>query len=81
MSLTNPYVGLTPRKMSKEEIVRAIRQDIIAELDAINLYQAHIDAIDDERVKKVLIHVRDDEKDHVGDFLALLKLLDRKSVV
>jgi len=76
MSQTDPYVTLTPRKMTREELVRVIRQDIAAELDAINLYQAHIDATDDERAKRVLAHIRDEEKVHVGELLALLKELD-----
>jgi len=74
--MTNPYIGLTPRKMTPEETARAIRQDIVAELDAINLYQSHIDATDDERVRRVLAHVRDEEKTHVGELLVLLKILD-----
>jgi len=69
---------MMPRKMTAEELARAIRQDIAAELDAVALYQAHIDATDDERAKKVLAHARDDEKEHVGEFLALLEILDPK---
>ncbi len=62
--------------MTAAELARAIRQDIAAELDAVALYQAHIDATDDERAKKILAHARDDEKEHVGEFLALLEILD-----
>ena len=69
---------MVPRKMTAEELARAIRQNIAAELDAVALYQAHIDATDDERAKKVLAHARDDEKEHVGEFLALLEILDPK---
>jgi rubrerythrin len=76
MSQTEAFPSLVQRKMSLEELIRAIRQDIAAELDAINLYQAHIDASDDERARKVLAHVRDEEKTHVGELLALLKVLD-----
>jgi uncharacterized protein len=49
--LTNPYIGLTPRKLDPKELARAIRQDIIAEYDAIALYEAHIDATDDEKAR------------------------------
>ncbi|MBO3802666.1 MAG: demethoxyubiquinone hydroxylase family protein [Candidatus Brockarchaeota archaeon] len=76
MSQTEAFPSLVPRKMSSEELARAIRQDIAAELDAINLYQAHIDATDDDRARKLLAHVRDEEKTHVGELLALLKVLD-----
>ena len=57
---------MVPRKMTATELARAIMQDIAAELDAVAVYQAHIDATDDEWVKKVLAHTRDDEKEHVG---------------
>ena len=76
MDLSNPFGTMVPRKMNAGELARVIRQDIAAELDAIALYQAHIDATDDERAKKVLAHVRDDEKEHVAEFLALLEILD-----
>ncbi len=78
MDFSNPFGTMVPRKMTATELARAIRQDIAAELDAVAVYQAHIDATDDERVKKVLAHVRDDEKEHVGEFLALLEILDPK---
>ena len=69
---------MVPRKMNAAELARAIMQDIAAELDAVAVYQAHIDATDDERAKKVLAHTRDDEKEHVGELLALLEILDPK---
>ncbi len=78
MDFSNPFGTLVPRKMNAAELARAIMQDIAAELDAVAVYQAHIEATDDERAKKVLAHVRDDEKEHVGEFLALLEILDPK---
>jgi rubrerythrin len=72
----NPFSGVVPRPLSKTELARAIMLDIGAELEAIHLYQAHIDATDDELAKAVLAHVRDEEKEHVGDFMALLEHLD-----
>ena len=78
MDFSNPFGTMVPRKMTAGELARAIMQDIAAELDAVAVYQAHIDATDDERAKKVLAHARDDEKEHVGEFLALLEILDPK---
>ena len=74
--LTDPFTGNVPRKMSARELARAIRLDIIAELDAVSLYAAHMDSTDDERVKAVIKHVMDEEKEHIGDFMALLHYLD-----
>ena len=76
MDMSDPFKGLVTRKMTLEELARAIRQDIAAELDAINLYEAHIDATDNEPAKKILAHVRDDEKEHVAEFMELLRILD-----
>lgn len=76
MDFSNPFGTMVPGKMNAGELARAIMQDIAAELDAVAVYQAHIDATDDERAKKMLAHIRDDEKEHVGEFLALLELLD-----
>ncbi|MFH0809529.1 MAG: ubiquinone biosynthesis protein COQ7 [Pseudomonadota bacterium] len=72
----DPFSGLVPRKLTTTELARAIMLDISAELEAIHLYQAHIDATDDERAKTVLAHVRDEEIEHTGEFLALLEHLD-----
>ena len=73
---TDPFTGLVPRKMSRTELARAIRLDIQAELDATNLYQAHIDATDDEQAIAILAHIRDEEKEHAAEFLQLLAMLD-----
>jgi uncharacterized protein len=76
MDFTNPFQGMVSRKMTREELARAIRIDLAAELDAINLYQAHIDATDDVEIKKVIADIRDEEKEHVAEFTELLKMLD-----
>ena len=56
----------------------ALRLAIIAELDAINLYEQLADMVDDEKIKKVLLDVAEEEKTHVGEFLTLLLMLDRE---
>lgn len=73
---TDPFVYNQPRKMSNSELAQAIRLDIQAELDATSLYQAHLDATDDERAKAILAHIRDEEKEHAAEFLQLLAILD-----
>lgn len=54
----------------------ALREDLVGELDAINQYQEHIDEMDDEEVKKVLTHIRDDEKEHVAELVKVIRKLD-----
>ena len=71
----NP-INLKGRKLSKSEIAQALRWGVIAELDAINFYEQLAEAIDDEDVKKVFLAVAKEEKEHVGEFLALLLKYD-----
>ncbi|QHQ60770.1 ubiquinone biosynthesis protein COQ7 [Anaerocolumna sedimenticola] len=72
----NPFQGNVERKMSKEELIQAIRLDIAGELEAIYLYDAHVQATDEEIAKKVIADIRDEEKAHVGELMTLLKILD-----
>ncbi len=76
----NPFELPVDRKFTRDEVVQALRIAIIAELDAINLYLQFAKAIDDEKVRKVFEEVAREEKTHVGEFLALLKLFDEEQV-
>jgi rubrerythrin len=72
----NPFSGKIPeRSLTKQELVRAIRLDIAAEHEAIHLYMAHADAVDDPLAKKVLIDIANEERVHVGEFQRLLQIL------
>ena len=73
---TSPFSGNVPeRKLTKGELIRAIRLDIAAEHEAINLYMAHADAIDDPLAKAVLVDIANEEREHVGEFMRLLQIL------
>jgi len=76
--LGNPFAGNIPRQMSEDELVQAIRVDIAGELEAIVGYEAHILATSDERAKKILHHIADEEKNHVGELQQLLSILNPK---
>ena len=56
--------------------INNLRKDLVGELEAINQYQEHIDEADNEEIKKILGHVRDDEKEHVAELTKLLRKLD-----
>lgn len=75
-SFANPFNANVPRKMTKEELVQAVRLDIAGELEAIYLYDAHAQATDDAFAKKVLEDIRDEEKAHIGELMTLLRHLD-----
>ena len=72
----NPFVGNVPKQLSPAELVQALRVDLAGELEAIVGYEAHAMATTDERVKKVLYHIADEEKQHVGELQQLIYLLD-----
>ncbi len=61
---------------SPELDLEMLREDLIGELQAINQYQEHIDTIDDEEARKVLEHIRDDEKEHVAELTKIIQKID-----
>ena len=61
--------------MTDKELIRSIRGMIIAEYDAINLYEKILSESKDERVNAVLSHVIDEELYHVGEFEKILQLI------
>ena len=73
---SDPFVFLVPRKMSPEELVRALRMDIADEIEAINVYESHLNATDNENARRVLAHVIGEEKEHLAEFLEVVKQLD-----
>jgi len=58
-----------------EEILRTA---IIAELDAVNLYTQMANNTKNEKLKKILLDVAKEEKTHVGEFQALLNIIDKE---
>jgi len=66
-------------KLKREEVDKEIlRVGIIAELDAINLYEQLAAMTDDDNIRKVLVDIAKEEKTHVGEFLELLLRLDNE---
>ena len=68
------------KRMDKLSDAELVRLGMIAELDAINLYEQLAENSKDALVKKVFMDIADEEKTHMGEFLELLKRLDRKQV-
>lgn len=72
----NPFSGKVPeRKLTKAELIRAIRLNLAAEEEAVHLYMSHADATDHPLAKKVLIDVANEERVHAGEFVRLLEIL------
>lgn len=75
--MSNTPINL--EKIKKEEIDKEIlRVGIIAELDAVNLYEQMAAYVQDESLKKVLLDIAKEEKTHIGEFQALLLQRDKE---
>jgi len=69
------------KKVEKENLDREIlRLGMIAELDAVSLYEQLADMTEDKVIKKVLLDIAKEEKTHIGEFQALLLEKDKEQV-
>ena len=71
---------LRKKLKKKKRIRKVLRVGLIAELDAINLYEQLASATSNEKIKKVLLDIAREEKTHVGEFLTLLLEMDEEQV-
>jgi len=72
----SPFSGLAnDRKLSHEELVRAIRFTVAAEFEATQVYMQLAGSTDNKLAVKVLKEIADEERVHVGEFLRLLREL------
>ena len=68
-------------KLSKEDRDREIlRVGMIAELDAVNLYEQLAAMAEREEIKEVLMDIAKEEKTHMGEFQTLLLRIDQEQV-
>jgi len=52
------------------------RQSLIEELDAINVYEERFQASKDNKLRKILAHNRDEEKEHAAMLIKYLRKND-----
>lgn len=77
--LSNIPIDLS--KVGKADLNKEIlRAAIIAELDAVSLYEQMAAMTDDPHIRAVLLEVAKEEKTHVGEFQAMLLRLDEEQV-
>lgn len=68
-------------KLMGEDLEKEIlRVGLIAELDAINLYEQLASLTKNKKIKEVFMDIAREEKTHVGEFLTLLKEFDEELV-
>jgi rubrerythrin len=71
-----PFAGLAhERKLTHEELVRAMRFMVAAEYEAVQLYIQLAESTDNKLAEAVLRDIADEELVHAGEFLRVLKQL------
>ena len=69
----DPFSGLAKdRKLTDQELIRAIRFMVAAEYEAIQLYMQLAESTDNTLAIEVLKDIADEERVHAGEFLRLL---------
>jgi rubrerythrin len=72
----SPFSGLAQdRRLTDEELVRAIRFMVAAEYEAIQMYMQLAESTDNELAIEVLKDIANEERVHAGEFLRLLREL------
>ena len=72
----SPFSGLAnDRKLTDEELVRAIRFMVSAEYEATQLYMQLAESTDNKLAMEVLKDIANEELVHAGEFLRLLREL------
>ena len=72
-------IPINLEKIKAEDIDKEIlRVGIIAELDAINLYEQMAALTKKECIKAILLDIAKEEKTHVGEFQTLLLMDDKE---
>ena len=71
-----PFSGLAgDRKLSHEELIRAVRFMVAAEYEAVQMYMQLAESTDNRLEIEVLKDIADEERVHAGEFLRLLRHL------
>ena len=72
----SPFSGLAnDRKLTDEELIRAIRFMIAAEYEAVQLYMQLAESTDNKLAVEVLKDIADEERVHAREFHRLLREL------
>ena len=72
-------IPINLEKIRKEDLNKEIlRAAIIAELDAVNLYEQMAALTENQHIKAILLDIAKEEKTHVGEFQTLLLMNDKQ---
>lgn len=77
--MTLAKIPINLEKVKKEDLDKQIlRAAVLAELDAINLYEQMASLTENKDLKMVLLDIAKEEKEHVGEFQYLLLKYDKQ---
>jgi len=77
VAFVHPFPGKNPGdKITKQELISALRLSLCAEEEATHLYDTIAEYADDEKIKKIMRDVADEEQVHIGEFQKLLDLYE-----
>jgi len=72
-------IPIDTKKISSKNInEEVLRIGIVAELDAINLYEQLSEKATNSKIKKLFLDIAKEEKTHVGEFEAALLMIDKE---
>ena len=72
-------IPINLEKIRKEDLNKEIlRAAIIAELDAVNLYEQMAALTENQHIKAILLDIAKEEKTNVGEFQTLLLMNDKQ---
>jgi rubrerythrin len=72
-------IPINLERIAKQDLDKEIlRAGIVAELDAINLYEQMAAMTENRNIKQILLDIAKEEKTHVGEFQALLLEADKE---
>ncbi len=72
-------IPINLERIKKEDLNKEIlRAAIIAELDAVNLYEQMAALTENKHIKMILLDIAREEKAHVGEFQTLLLMNDKQ---
>jgi len=75
-------IPISLESVKKDDVDKEIlRTGVIAELDAINLYEQMAAIAKNDDIKNILLDIAKEEKTHVGEFLTLLLKKDKEQEV
>lgn len=67
------------KRVKKKDVdCEILRLGMIAELDAVSLYEQLAAMTQNKNIKKILLDIAKEEKTHVGEFQAMLLKLDKE---